>query len=195
MIMCMYSEKNGKVICITNRKLVHGDFLEQIRQVAKEPVDAIILREKDLSEEAYEALAGQVLEICRQEKSCCIFHNFPQAARNLGCQRLHLPMDGLRSLSKEERDWFRLLGASVHSVEEAREAEKLGADYVTASHIFPTACKEGLAPRGLSFLQEVKQAVTIPVYALGGIHREQIALCRSAGADGVCMMSEFMTRS
>jgi thiamine-phosphate pyrophosphorylase len=104
-------------------------------------------------------------------------------------------MDGLRSLPEEERDWFRLLGASVHSVEEAREAEKLGADYVTASHIFPTACKEVLAPRGLSFLQEVKQAVTIPVYALGGIHREQIALCRSAGADGVCMMSEFMTRS
>ena len=49
------------------------------------------------------------------------------------------------------------------------EAERLGATYVTAGHIFTTDCKKGLPPRGLDFLKNVCDAVTIPVYGIGGI--------------------------
>ncbi|MCQ2508799.1 MAG: thiamine phosphate synthase, partial [Dorea sp.] len=66
--------------------------------------------------------------------------------------------------------------------------------YVTASHIFPTDCKKGLAPRGVLYLRDVAASVKIPVYALGGIHEEQIETCIEAGAAGVCMMSDYMKR-
>ncbi len=64
---------------------------------------------------------------------------------------------------------FHTVGTSIHSVSEAVEAEKLGASYLTAGHIYVTDCKKGLPPRGLPFLQHVCQAVQIPVYGIGGI--------------------------
>ena len=89
---------------------------------------------------------------------------------------------------------FDIIGASIHSVEEAKRAEKLGASYLTAGHIYKTGCKPDLAPRGLEFLREVCQSVDIPVYAIGGIHLEgsQFAEIQEAGAKGGCVMSEFM---
>ena len=74
----MYEEIiQQKLICITNRHLVQGDFLDRIRQIAaKKQVDAIILREKDLSEEDYRTLAEAVLENLRGGmRKHCILHN------------------------------------------------------------------------------------------------------------------------
>ena len=68
----------------------------------------------------------------------------------------------------------------------------MGASYITASHIFATACKAGLEPKGLEFLKEITRAMKIDVYALGGIHPDNMESCIEAGADGVCMMSEYM---
>lgn len=185
--------KQSKLICITNRHLVQGDFLERIEQIAAlKAVDAIILREKDLSEEEYRKLSRKVLLVCEKYGKTCILHTFVQAAMELGHNKIHLPYPAFLEMDKKQRDFFRLTGVSTHAPEEARKAEQLGADYVTASHIFPTACKEGLAPRGLSYLRETVSAVKIPVYALGGIHPDNAAACLEAGAAGVCMMSEFM---
>lgn len=79
---------------------------------------------------------------------------------------------------------FSTVGASVHSPEEAREAQALGADYVTAGHVFATDCKRGLEPRGLEFLRETVNAVSIPVFAIGGISAENVKAVRKAGAAG-----------
>ncbi len=182
-----------KIICITNRHLVPGDFLERIEQIAAlKAVDALILREKDLSEEEYRKLAGEVLLICGKYGKTCILHTFVKAAMDLGYNKIHLPWPAFLDLNEKQRNFFRLTGVSTHAPDEAGKAERLGASYVTASHIFPTACKEGLAPRGLSYLRETVSAVKIPVYALGGIHPDNAASCLDAGAAGVCMMSEFM---
>lgn len=187
MIMCTY-----KQICISNRSLVQGDFLQQIKKVTQSGIDFLILREKDLPECEYQLLAKQVIEICEQNQVTCILHSFDRAADALSYPRLHVTMDKLRYMSEMQRQKYTILGVSTHSVEEAIEAQRLGATYITASHIFPTDCKKGLAPRGLSYLQEVKNAVSIPVYALGGITPENTVLCREAGADGACMMSYYM---
>lgn len=182
-----------KIICITNRHLVQGNFLKRMEQIASlESVNALILREKDLSEAEYRKLAGEVLLICGKYGKTCILHTFVKAAMELGHNKIHLPYPVFLEMDKKQRDFFRLTGVSTHAPEEARKAEQLGASYVTASHIFPTACKEGLAPRGLSYLRETVSAVKIPVYALGGIHPDNAASCMDAGAAGVCMMSEFM---
>jgi len=101
-------------------------------------------------------------------------------------------MDDLRKFKKEIKE-FEEIGASVHSVNEAKEAEKLGATYLIAGHIFLTDCKKGVPPKGLSFLKEVCDSVKIPVFAIGGITKEQLENVLNTGAKGVCVMSEAMT--
>lgn len=89
---------------------------------------------------------------------------------------------------------FPVLGTSVHSAAEAVEAEALGASYLTAGHIYATDCKKGLPPRGLHFLKEVCQSVSIPVYAIGGIKLDgkQLEEVMQYGAEGGCVMSGMM---
>lgn len=181
-------------ICITNRHLVKGDFLKQIRYVAGLQPEKIILREKDLSQEEYVKLAEKVLEICRQMQVPLVLHYYPEAAKILGVQAVHLPLPLLRSLPVQQKRCFEQIGASVHSVEEAIEAEKLGAAYVAAGHVFATDCKKGVPPRGTGFLRQVCESVKIPVYALGGISDENQRACMDNGAAGVCRMSDFMRR-
>lgn len=85
-----------------------------------------------------------------------------------------------------------LIGVSAHSLEDALFCEKHGAAYITASHIFTTDCKKGLPPKGIPFLKEICENTKIPVFALGGINRENAAECIIAGAYGVSVMSECM---
>ena len=87
------------------------------------------------------------------------------------------------------------LGVTVHKrVEEAIEAQALGATVLIAGHIYTTQCKAGLAPRGLGFLQAVCSAVSLLVYAIGGIGFDaaQHAELQANGARGACVMSAYM---
>lgn len=166
--------------------------MQRIQAIAVCRPKGIILREKDLSEKAYEALAERVMQICKQNKVPCILHSYIDVALVLGAERIHLPLHILRGMAEEKKQQFRSIGASCHSVAEAQEAEKLGCSYITAGHIFVTDCKKGLSPRGLDFLQAVVQSVSIPVYAIGGINGETVQMVRKAGAAGACVMSGLM---
>ena len=178
---------------MTNRKLVRGDFLERLKEIARQRPAGILLREKDLTPEEYRKLAREVQSICKKAGVPCILHSFTGVAEELEADALHLPLPLLRKLPGEDRGRFRQLGASCHSVADAREAQSLGCTYITAGHIFDTDCKRGLPGRGLDFLREVCGAVTIPVYAIGGITAENVAQVRQAGAAGACVMSGAMT--
>ncbi len=177
---------------MTSRKLCQGAFLERIGLLADSPVEAIVLREKDLPEPEYERLAADALAICRTKGKPCILHAFPSVAQRLGCVSIHLPLPMLRGF-KNPRDRFEVVGVSVHSAEEAAEAERLGATYLTAGHIFATSCKAGLEGRGLEFLQRVCRSVRLPVYAIGGITPQNLPQALRVGAAGGCMMSSLMT--
>jgi len=180
------------ILCVTNRKLCREDFLTRIRRIAQCRVAGILLREKDMEPTEYMALAAAVMEICELYGVKCILHSFADVAVALRAEALHLPLALLRELSPKEKAPFTILGASCHSVEEALEAQALGCTYITAGHVFETDCKKGLAGRGTAFLQNVCAAVDIPVYAIGGINAENIALVRNAGAAGACLMSSLM---
>lgn len=181
------------VICVTNRALCREDFLTRIERLAKAHPSAILLREKDLTEAKYIELADKILCICKNHDTLCILHNYANAAHLLHHSALHLPLPVLRSLSGSERHSYQILGASCHSVADAKEAEALGCTYITAGHIFDTDCKKGLPGRGLEFLRDVCSAVSIPVYGIGGICPENLASVRSAGVAGGCIMSSAMT--
>ena len=157
------------LLCLTDRTLCREPFLDRVAAIAAARPAALILREKDLPEDQYQALAAQVLDLCRQAGVPCILHTFVGAARALGARAIHLPLPVLRTLSAGERAAFPALGASCHSVEEAWEAVALGATYLAAGHVFATTCKAGLPGRGVEFLAQVCAAVPCPVYAIGGV--------------------------
>ena len=182
----------SNVICITNRMLAGNHFLLQVEKIAAACPKAIILREKDLSEPDYELLAEQVLSICKKYHISCILHTYSKVAFARHADGIHLPLHELRKLPNEYIDLFKVIGASIHTTAEAVEAQKLGATYITAGHIFETNCKKGLPPRGLTFLKEVCRSVNIPVYAIGGITKNNAPDCIDSGASGVCIMSAFM---
>ena len=181
------------IIAVTNRHLCQRPFLEQIERVCSIHPKALLLREKDLSEEEYEALAREVLAICNAYQVPCILHFFPEVAKKLQVDAIHLPLWKLQECVSELTG-FSQIGTSTHSPAEALKAQQLGATYVTAGHIYTTDCKKGLPPRGLDFLQNVCNAVTIPVYGIGGIKLSdrQINEVKSCGASGVCVMSGMM---
>ncbi len=187
----MYTFKN--LLAVTNRRLCIRPFLEQVEWLASCHPAGIILREKDLTEQEYQALAEQVLAICGKYRTACILHTWPEVSKRLGCPNIHLPLWKLRECG-EELAGFEQIGASIHSVAEAREAQSLGATYLTAGHIFPTDCKKGVPARGLGFLREVCEAVTIPVYGIGGITEENAGDVMRCGAAGYCVMSGVMRR-
>lgn len=180
------------LICITNRTLCSGDFIDCITDIAKQRPKAIILREKDLSEDAYKSLARQVMEICRCYDTSCILHSHIDSAIELGANAIHLPMHILAQMTIEQKSRFKEIGASCHSVEEATLAEKLGCSYIIAGHIYETDCKKGVPPRGITFLEKICKAVNIPVYAIGGIDESKIIELKHSGAKGACIMSGLM---
>ncbi|MGN0476043.1 MAG: thiamine phosphate synthase [Ruminococcus sp.] len=180
------------ILCITNRSLCKEGFCTRIEKIASAKPKGIVLREKDLTEKEYKDLAIKVIEICKRNNTPCILHSFTQIALELKHPYLHLPLHILNSLSREERGSFKVLGASCHSVEDAVKAEKLGCTYITAGHIFDTNCKKGLPGRGIVFLRDVCESVSIPVFAIGGISKDNVSQVKNAGAKGACVMSGAM---
>lgn len=187
------------VIAVTNRKLSQRPFLEQIKRVCQLRPEAIILREKDLSETEYAKLAEEVYNITTSYDVRLIIHTYINVARELGINTVHMSFHNMREYRKEFIDNVNKTnniktGCSIHSVEEAVEARNMGASYITAGHVYATDCKKGLAPRGLDFLKNVCDSVDIPVYAIGGIdiddgRRKEV---KKYGAAGSCIMSGMM---
>ena len=183
-------------IVITNRTLVQGSFLEQMEKVVCLHPQGVILRERDLSDEEYEALAEKVLGICAREKVSCFLHSRILIARRLGCTDIHLSIPYVQSMSETEKEELRRnfaqVSISCHSMEDMELAVQAGASQIILGTIFETDCKKGLPGRGLEFLENVCKAVNIPVYAIGGISEEKMPQILGTGAAGGCMMSGFM---
>lgn len=185
------------LIAVTDSAICPRPLAEQIERLTKltelRP-QAVILRAKALDKAAYRTLALQAQQSCEAAGIALILHSDWQLARELGISMLHLPLALLRQISEYERAYFTWLSTSVHSVGEAQEAQALGATVLIAGHIYTTQCKAGLAPRGLSFLQAVCSAISLPVYAIGGISFDasQHAELQANGARGACVMSAYM---
>lgn len=195
MIMFMCDSADFEIICVTDRKACFGDFRQRMTEIAESGVSAVILREKDMEPGAYGKLIGDIMNICEKAGVRFTAHTFIKSAVGAGCRYIHLPLPALREAASQQyglRVDFDGFGVSVHSAEEAFEAAKLGASYVTAGHVFATDCKKGLEPRGISFLRQIVSLLDIPVYAIGGINSENIAEVKAAGAAGACIMSGFM---
>lgn len=180
-----------KIIAISDRKCVEGDFLKHIEQLTKANIDALVLREKDLTEFEYYDLAKEVLKICAKSKTTCFLHYFDRECLKLGHRYFHAPLELLRKESKLSK-YFHILGTSVHSKEELLEAMNYKVNYAFAGHIFQSSCKVDLEPKGLGFLKEMLDFSQIPLYAIGGINIQNIAKFKGLSIAGVCMREILM---
>ncbi len=198
-----------KLNIITNRKLCENENLEkQIEKIFLAYEKKIILknfeivsftlREKDLDENEYLNLVEKIYPICKKHKINLILHQ--NYDLNLDdkymIEGLHLSYEIFKSLNKNIREGlikkYKRIGVSIHSLDEAKEAESLGATYVVAGHIFETDCKKGLEPRGLKFVEDLSSVLTIPIFAIGGIDEKNSQSIINSGAFSVCMMSSLM---
>ena len=202
-------ENKIKLNTITNRKLCENENLEkQIEKIFSAykrkiiledfEVVALTLREKDLYKNEYLKLVEKIYPICQKYRIDLILHqNYDlnlDEKYNIG--GIHLSYDSFKSLNKNIREGlikkYKKIGVSIHSIDEAKEVEMLGATYIVAGHIFETDCKKDLEPRGLKFIQELSSTLTVPIFVIGGINQENSNLVINSGAFGVCMMSSLM---
>lgn len=174
-----------RLVCVTQRSACPDDFLARMEWIVAQRPARIILREKDLSPEEYEALAKKLLPLCQKHQVLLLCNgpvpgfSLPGCGVQLSFQNRNLPVSGE-------------FGVSVHAPEEAAALQESHAAYLIAGHVFPTDCKKGVPPRGLEFLQKVCQNARQPVYAIGGITPERVPSVLQAGAAGYCVMSALM---
>ena len=202
-------ENKIKLNIISNRKLCENENLEkQIEKIFSAyqrkiilenfEIVALTLREKDLYKNEYLKLVEKIYPICQKYRIDLILHqNYDLRLDNkYNVEGLHLSYNTFKSLNKNIREElikkYKKIGVSIHSIDEAKEVENLGATYIVAGHIFKTDCKKDLEPRGLKFIQELSLILTIPIFAIGGINQENSHLVINSGAFGVCMMSSLM---
>jgi len=198
-----------KLNIISNRKLCENKNLErQIERIflAYEKkiilknfeIVSLTLREKDLDKNEYLNLVEKIYPICKKHKINLILHqNYDlNLDEKYMIKGLHLSYEIFKSLNKNIREdlikKYKRIGVSIHSLDEAKEVENLGASYVVAGHIFETDCKKGLEPRGLKFVEELSSILTIPIFAIGGIDEKNSQSVIDSGAFSVCMMSSLM---
>lgn len=202
-------ENKIKLNIISNRKLCENENLEkQIEKIFSAyqrkiilenfEIVSLTLREKDLNKNKYLKLVEKIYPICQKYRIDLILHqNYDLRLDNkYNVEGLHLSYNTFKSLNKNIREElikkYKKIGVSIHSIDEAKEVENLGATYIVAGHIFKTDCKKDLEPRGLKFIQELSLILTIPIFAIGGINQENSHLVINSGAFGVCMMSSLM---
>lgn len=202
-------ENKIKLNIISNRKLCANENLEkQIEKIFSAyqrkiilenfEIVSLTLREKDLNKNEYLKLVEKIYPICQKYRIDLILHqNYNLRLDNkYNIKGLHLSYNTFKSLNKNIREElikkYKKIGVSIHSIDEAKEVENLGATYIVAGHIFKTDCKKDLEPRGLKFIQELSLILTIPIFAIGGINQENSHLVINSGAFGVCMMSSLM---
>ena len=177
---------------ITNKHLVSEDrYYEVLKVLSHLGLKRIILREKDISSNELKDIYVNIKKIIKDDTKIIINSDI-NLARQVRAYGIQLSFKDFIEYKKQDfKDSF-IVGVSIHSLEEAILAEKLGADYILASNIYATKCKEGLKGKGVTFLKEIKEKTNIKVIALGGITSKNIKDVLKEKIEGVAVMSTLM---
>jgi thiamine-phosphate pyrophosphorylase len=176
-------------------------LVEQISRAVSAGIDWIQIREKDLSARELLAVTREAVKVAHGSATRIIVNDRLDVALAAGAGGVHL---GETSMTVAAVNGWRsesnlrgfLIGASCHSVETVRAAERDGADYVIFGPVFSTPSKEKFgAPQGINLLAEASKAVKIPVLAIGGISEENARGCFDAGAAGIAAIRMFSGES
>ena len=181
---------------VTDRGQTAGrDLLWALEQALAGGVRAVQLRENDLGGRELFVLAEKIKTLCERYRASLFVNDRIDVALGVDADGVHLggtsmPVRAARELLREKK----LIGVSTHSVQEAKEAEQEGADFILFGPVYFTPSKAVYGkPQGLGPLKEVVEKISLPVYAIGGIKRENIAEVKASGVQGVALISAVLS--
>jgi thiamine-phosphate pyrophosphorylase len=151
------------------------------------------LRLKDRSSRDLLQIATTIAGLCRERGALFIVNDRVDIAKLAGADGVHvgqddLPLAAARAVVGDEV----IVGVSTHTVEQAREAETGGADYIGFGAIYSGGLKNVTNAQGLERLRLVRAAVRLPIVAIGGITEATVPAVLAAGADAVAIISDIV---
>jgi thiamine-phosphate pyrophosphorylase len=184
-----------RLTLVTDRTQTRGrDLAAVVGECLAAGLPAVQVREKDLGAADLAFLCRRLLDAVRDAGATLVVNDRVDVALAVGAggvQRTSasLPVDDIRKVAGSRLR----IGASVHSLEDAVDAELKGADWVTFGPVYETPSKRPYGPpQGLERLAAVTRGLRIPVIAIGGITPERVREVRQAGARGIAVISGIL---
>ena len=166
---------------------------ETARLVIDGGADAVQLREKTISDSKFISLAREVRDITTKRGSLLIINDRVHVVRKVNADGIHLGQQDMSAL--EARNIIgdeKIIGVSTHSITQARQAQKDGADYIAIGPIYPTSTKDHEPSVGIEIIHEISEAVSIPIIAIGAITLENLDEVLKAGASRIAVCSAII---
>ncbi len=165
-----------------------------LEQLAEGGADVIQLRAKNLPLTQVQELALKAQMVLRGSGIPLIINDFPQVCRESGADGVHLGQDDGSIADARAQAGFGavLVGRSTHRFDQAQAAEAEGADYIGFGPLFSTPTKPGRSPIGLEDIGRVHQLVSLPIFCIGGIKRDNLPEVIAAGARRVVIVSGIL---
>ena len=176
---------------VTDRSWLHGQSLVYaVEDVLAGGATMLQLREKHLEHRDFLAQAQELLPLCRKYHVPLIINDDVQVALESGADGVHvgqsdMAVQAARSILGPDK----IIGASAHNASEALAAVAAGADYLGCGAVFGSTTKADAGLLSLNTLREIRAAVRVPIVAIGGINRQNIARLAGSGVDGVALIS------
>ncbi len=186
-----WDKKALLLYAVTDRAWLNGDTLySQVEQAIEGGATMVQLREKNLQDELFWQEAVEIQKLCKAYSIPFIVNDNVEIARKIHADGVHVGQKDMaagdvRNLLEPDQ----ILGVSAQTVEQAVLAEKQGADYLGVGAVFPTGTKADAQEVSVETLTQICGAVNIPVVAIGGITRDNIARLQGSGICGVAVVS------
>jgi thiamine-phosphate pyrophosphorylase len=171
-------------------RLCRGSLRETARAAVSGGADAIQLREKDVPDDQFLAMAAELRELTDETGRILIVNDRPDIAAIVGADGVHLGQNDLPIA--EARRLLRpgaLVGKSTHSIQQIRTAVNEGADYISVGPMFPTVTKDAGPIAGVKLLKAALHETSLPVVCIGGINLDNVGKLAAAGARCVSVCS------
>ena len=165
----------------------HRDFLERATDImhALGSRGALHLRSSRATGKRFHEIASLLATVQNETGCWLIVNDRVDVAAAVGARGVQLASHSLHVADAKAVAPAIPVGTSIHSVQEAIEAEEAGAAWCVAGTVFETPSHEGRTPARIEFIEQVAAAVRIPIIAIGGVRPEDVAMLRAAGAHGI----------
>lgn len=176
---------------VTDRAWVGKQSLyEQVESALKGGATCVQLREKELDNETFLHEAIEISALCKQYGVPFFINDNVEIAIKCHADGIHVGQEDMEAAQVRQKVGNdMIIGVSAHSVEEALEAVKNGADYLGVGAMFSTSTKTDVNVLPKETLRDICAAVDIPVVAIGGIGKSNISQLAGTGVDGVALVS------
>lgn len=179
---------------ILDPEQIKGRAIEDILgELLRAGVKILQLRAKSLAAKDFLALAWQARKQTEAYDCRLIVNDRVDIAMACNADGVHLGQDDLPLHAGRKLLGGKIIGISTHDIEQARQAQGGGADYIGFGPMFGTQTKDtGYNARGTDMLKEIRAAVTIPIVAIGGINEQNVSQVWQAGADSAAIISDIL---